>query len=42
MVGYFDDLRAAMSAGEVEEEVLSAIARRHSMEVIGPVPEGYL
>lgn len=41
MIGYFDDLSDAMK-GEVDAERLSDIAIRHSMEVIGPVPEGYL
>ncbi|MDP9300826.1 MAG: cupin domain-containing protein [Actinomycetota bacterium] len=42
MVGYFDDLSEAMSKGEADPDRLSAIATRHSVEVIGPVPEGYL
>jgi mannose-6-phosphate isomerase-like protein (cupin superfamily) len=42
MVGYFDDLSEAMSKGEADPERLSAIATRHAVEVIGPVPEGYL
>jgi len=41
MVGYFDELSAATAKGEVEPEVLAEIARRYSMEVVGPVPEGY-
>jgi len=41
MVGYFDDLAAALRENSVEEASLSEIARRYSMEVIGPVPEGY-
>ena len=41
MIGYFDGLSAATKAGRVEPEALSEIARRHSMEVLGPVPEGY-
>jgi mannose-6-phosphate isomerase-like protein (cupin superfamily) len=42
MVGYFDDLSAAIASGDADPARLDEIARRHSMEVIGPVPEGYL
>jgi len=42
MVGYFDELADATKAGEVDPDVLSQIAERYSMEVIGPVPEGYV
>ncbi len=42
MVGYFDDLSAALAAGDADPADLGAIAERHSMEIIGPVPEGYL
>ena len=41
MVGYFDDLSDATREGDVDPAVLSQIADRHSMEVIGRVPEGY-
>ncbi|MDQ2966811.1 MAG: cupin domain-containing protein [Actinomycetota bacterium] len=41
MVGYFDDLSAAIKSGRVEPDVVSEIARRYGMEVRGPVPEGY-
>lgn len=41
MVGYFDDLAVALKTGAADE-VVSEIARRYSMEVIGPVPEGYV
>jgi mannose-6-phosphate isomerase-like protein (cupin superfamily) len=41
MVGYFDDLADATKKGDVDAEVLSEIARTYSMEVLGPVPEGY-
>jgi hypothetical protein len=41
MVGYFDELSDAIQIGTVEPEVLSDIATRYSMEVLGPVPEGY-
>ncbi len=42
MVGYFDDLSAAIATGEADPKRLDEIAREHGMEVIGPVPEGYL
>jgi mannose-6-phosphate isomerase-like protein (cupin superfamily) len=42
MVGYFDDLSEAMKNGDVDPERRSEIATRHSLEVIGPVPEGYI
>jgi mannose-6-phosphate isomerase-like protein (cupin superfamily) len=42
MVGYFDDVAAAVKAGDVDADELASIARRHSMDVIGPVPEGYV
>ena len=41
MVGYFDELSAAITAGGPSTD-LDAIAGRHGMEVVGPVPEGYL
>ena len=41
MVGYFDELAAAISAG-VSEQDLDAIADRYAMEVVGSVPDGYL
>ena len=41
MVGYFDALSAAIRTGAGEDR-LGAIAEGHAMEVIGPVPEGYL
>jgi mannose-6-phosphate isomerase-like protein (cupin superfamily) len=42
MVGYFDEVADATKAGDVDPDVLSQIALRCSMEVIGPVPDGYL
>jgi mannose-6-phosphate isomerase-like protein (cupin superfamily) len=42
MVGYFDEVSAAVLRGEVHESLLADIARRHSMEIVGPVPEGYV
>jgi mannose-6-phosphate isomerase-like protein (cupin superfamily) len=42
MVGYFDELAAAIATGNADDESLGAIARRYGMEVLGPVPEGYI
>jgi mannose-6-phosphate isomerase-like protein (cupin superfamily) len=41
MVGYFDELSEATNRGRVDPELLDEIALRYSMEVLGPVPEGY-
>jgi mannose-6-phosphate isomerase-like protein (cupin superfamily) len=42
MVGYFDELSAAIAADEADEARLDAIARRNGVEMVGPVPESYL
>ena len=42
MVGYFDELSDASRKGIVEPGELSDMATRHAMEVLGPVPEGYM
>ena len=42
MVGYFDEIADAGRTGRMDEDVLSEIARRYGMEIIGPVPEGYV
>jgi hypothetical protein len=42
MIGYFQDLSAAMAKGNADPPTLDDIARRHGMEVVGPVPKGYL
>ena len=42
MIGYFDDLSVAIRRGEADESVLADIAHRHSMEIVGPVPESYI
>lgn len=42
MVGYFDQLSAAITSGTATDERLDEIAREASMEIVGPVPEGYL
>ena len=41
MVGYFDELSVALDTDHVEDRVLSEIAGRYGMEIVGPVPEGY-
>jgi len=38
MIGYFDE----MSAGSMSDAELAALAAKYSMEVTGPVPEGYV
>ena len=42
MIGYFDDLSEAIQRDDVDDDVLTGIARRHSMEVVGPVPDKYV
>jgi mannose-6-phosphate isomerase-like protein (cupin superfamily) len=42
MIGYFVELAAAIASGDVDDEWLGAIAERHGMEVLGPVPESYI
>ena len=42
MIGYFDDLSDALRGAEVDETLLDDIARRHSVEIVGPVPESYV
>jgi hypothetical protein len=42
MVGYFDDLSEAIASGNADADVLDGIADRHGLEIVGPVPEGYL
>ena len=41
MVGYFDELSAAIARGDAEQ-ALDAIATRHAMEIVGPLPESYV
>ncbi len=41
MVGYFDELAAGIAAG-MDEAELDRIADRYAMDVVGPVPDGYL
>jgi quercetin dioxygenase-like cupin family protein len=42
MVGYFDDLAAALRSDDVDGDELAEIARRHSMEIVGPPSERYV
>ena len=42
MVGYFDELSQALISGDADDAQLEKIAERHGMEIVGPVPEGYL
>jgi mannose-6-phosphate isomerase-like protein (cupin superfamily) len=42
MVGYFDELSVLARADDADPTVLDEIARRYRMEVVGPVPQGYL
>jgi mannose-6-phosphate isomerase-like protein (cupin superfamily) len=42
MVGYFDELADAVASGNTNDELLGTIAERYGMEVLGPVPEGYV
>lgn len=42
MLGYFDELSAAIARNEADAAVLDKIAERYAVEVIGPVPDGYL
>ena len=42
MIGYFDDLAAALQRDDVDDDELAAIARTHAMEVVGPPSERYV
>lgn len=42
MVDYFDKLSRAIADGNADPDVLDRIAAENGMEVIGPVPEGYI
>jgi mannose-6-phosphate isomerase-like protein (cupin superfamily) len=41
MVGYFDELSEAGKEGSVDPMRRSEMATKYSMEVLGPIPEGY-
>jgi quercetin dioxygenase-like cupin family protein len=42
MIGYFDDLAAAIRRGDMDEDALAEIARTHSMEIVGPPSDRYV
>lgn len=42
MVGYFDELSAALASGMADADAFAEIADRYGMDVIGDVPDGYL
>jgi mannose-6-phosphate isomerase-like protein (cupin superfamily) len=42
MVGFFEELARAEAEGAATPELLDAIADRHHMEIVGPVPDSYL
>jgi mannose-6-phosphate isomerase-like protein (cupin superfamily) len=42
MVGYFDELSVAIANAVADPDRLDEIARAHHVQVVGPVPEGYL
>jgi hypothetical protein len=42
MLGYFDNLSAAIRRGELTESALAEHRRLHRPQVVGPVPESYV
>ena len=42
MIGYFDDLAAALGRENVDDQELAEIATRHAMEIVGPPSERYV
>jgi mannose-6-phosphate isomerase-like protein (cupin superfamily) len=42
MLRYFDDLSAAIASDTASDERLDEIAQAASVEIVGPVPEGYV
>lgn len=42
MIGYFDDLAAALKREEVAEADLADIASAHGMEIVGPPSQSYV
>ena len=42
MIGYFDDLAAALQRDDLDDDALAEIARSRGMEVIGPPSERYV
>lgn len=42
MIGYFDELSPALANNQADPDTLDKIADRYGMDIIGPVPDGYL
>ncbi len=42
MIGYFDQLAAALGRDDLDDKRLDEIARSHSMEIVGPPSERYV
>src|SRR5262249_55672190 len=42
MIGYFDDLAAALRDQDVSDDQLNQIAAGHGMEIVGPPSEHYV
>jgi mannose-6-phosphate isomerase-like protein (cupin superfamily) len=42
MIGYFDDLSAALKQEDIGEQELARIATAHAMEIVGPSSERYV
>ena len=42
MIGYFDELAAALAREAVSEEELAEVAQAHAMEIVGPPSERYV
>src|SRR5436309_1701281 len=42
MVGYFDDLAAALTRSDVTDDELAEIAEAHHMHIVGPASERYV
>ena len=42
MIGYFDDLAAALRRDDVRENDLADVAATHAMEIVGPPSERYI
>ena len=42
MIGYFDELAAALRQDDVNEDALAEIAATHGMEIVGPPSERYV
>ena len=42
MIGYFDDLAAALRREDVRDDDLADIAGKHAMVIVGPPSERYV